>query len=462
MRVVRPKSLVTRLALWALLLFVISIPVFWALFSRAADEVSRDVVDTRILEFADQVRGFWASSQADGSGNIATRAGLGGPDVGWVWQISPEGQRPGRSELLRLMGSTLPVHQETETGKFILSYSETPLGQMRLAERIVYEIPPVSAEQDAPEKILVHYVVGIDMERYGGYVHEHAARLRNLALLAVVPVSLALFGMLGVIILLIRRDFQHVGDAMHAYEGGEADDIKGHFPKELQGLVDHMNRLLNQNMKLVERTRKYVSKIAHDINHPLAVMKNGLNSEEPDRNLLNRQIERMAGLVDRYSSLARAIGPEGQSGKQTAIAALLQDVAEGFSIVYRRTPLKIDCTCDEKLMFPIPPHDLEAMVSNLVSNSHKFADSRVCLSARLLDGNLIVSVEDDGPGIPEDEREGALNWGKRLDEAAPGTGFGLSIVKDIADLYEGDLQLGASKLGGLKVDVVIPDGQKTR
>lgn len=76
------------------------------------------------------------------------------------------------------------------------------------------------------------------------------------------------------------------------------------------------------------------------------------------------------------------------------------------------------------------------------------------------DGNLIVSVEDDGPGIAEDEREKALNWGKRLDEAAPGTGFGLSIVTDIADLYEGQLQLGDSEIGGLKVDIIIPGAQK--
>jgi len=456
MQVSRPKSLVTRLTLWALLLFVISIPVFWGLFSRAVDQVSRDVVDTRILEFADQVRGFWASNQANGNPNIASRAGLGGPDVGWVWQITVNSGQTSRSELLRLMGVSLPSDEEKPGDVFLLKHVRTVLGPMRLAERVVNEIPPFVPEEGEAETIRVHYVVGIDMERYSGYVEEHAGRLRNLALLAVVPVSLVLLGMLAVIIFLIRRDFQQVGDAMHGYEAGETDDIQGHFPKELQSLVDHMNRLLGQNMKLVERTRKYVSKIAHDINHPLAVMKNGLKGEKTDRNLMSRQVERMAGLVDRYSSLARAIGPEGQSGRQTAIAELLEDVAEGFSILYRRTPLRIDCHCEGNLTFPIPQHDLEAMVSNLVSNAHKFADSEVRLGARIEEGNLIVSVEDDGPGIPEEDREGALNWGKRLDEAAPGTGFGLSIVKDIADLYEGTFTLGASDMGGLKVDILIP------
>ena len=455
MKGARPKSLVTRLALWALLLFVVSIPVFWGLFSRAVDNVSRDVVDTRILEFADQVRGFWVSAEASSDGAIVTGAGMGGADVGWVWQITPDGQPSRQSELLQLMRVSLPTREKTATPSFQIHSTDTDLGQMRLAERIINEVPPFSENKETPESVRVHYVVGIDTERYNAYVEEHASRLRNLALLVVVPVSLVLLGMLSLIILIIRRDFQNVGGAMHRYEDAQTDDIKGDFPKELQALVDQMNRLLSQNTKLVERTRKYVSKIAHDINHPLAVMKNGLTGTV-DKDLLARQIERMEGLVDRYSSLARAIGPEGQAGRLTEIAKLLKDVAEGFTILYRRTPLTIECEVNEDLVFPIPRHDLEAMISNLVSNAHKNAESRIRLSADLVEDTLRVRVEDDGPGIPEDQRATALNWGKRLDEAPPGTGFGLSIVQDIADLYQGDIELGVSELGGLKAEIRIP------
>ena len=457
MAVVRPKSLVTRLVLWALVLFTISVPLFWGLFSRAVDGVSRDVVDTRILEFADQVRGFWASAKAAGTSNIPSAVGLGGPDVGWVWQISTEGRKPYRSELLHLMNASLPISEKEPRQAFSLHNTNTALGRMRLAERVIDEIPPFPGRDGEPKKIRVHYVVGIDIERYHSYVEEHAARLRSLAVLAVVPVSLVLLGMLAFIIMVIRRDFQHVGDAMRRYEDAETEGISGDFPKELQGLVDQMNRLLTQNMKLVGRTRKYVSKIAHDINHPLAVMKNGLTGEV-DKKLLARQVDRMAGLVDRYSSLARAIGPEGQTGRQTLIAEVLKDVAEGFTILYRRTPLAIECVCDENLIFPIPRHDLEAMISNLISNAHKFAETRVRLSARMVENSLQVGVEDDGPGIPAEQREAAFNWGKRLDEAPPGTGFGLSIVKDIADLYGGSISLSVSELGGLKVDISIPRG----
>lgn len=452
-----PKSLVARLGLWAFLLFVISIPLFWVLYSSAAVGVSREVVDTRIIEFADQVRGYWASSQSPGAGRGVQNpnVGIGGPDIGWVWQISVNGKVADRSPLLTLSATQLPVNITEAGTKFTLQTLNTPLGEMRLAERIIREIPPVRPGRPAPEALNVHYVVGIDIARYGDYVEQHSARLGNLAVLAVIPVSLVLLGMLAFIILVIRRDFRRVADAMHTYEAGETEGITGKFPGEIEGLVSQMNRLLHQNMKLVERTRKYVSKIAHDINHPLAIMKNGLQGDV-DKDLLGRQVDRMAGLVDRYSSLARAIGPDGVAGRETRIAEMMRDVAEGFSIMYRRNPLAIDSECDPELSFQAPRHDLEAMVSNLVSNSHKFAETRIVLSARLEESNLVLCVEDDGPGIADSEYEAALNWGKRLDEAPPGTGFGLSIVKDIADLYQGEMILGRSNLGGLKVDIVLP------
>lgn len=219
-----------------------------------------------------------------------------------------------------------------------------------------------------------------------------------------------------------------------------------------------MNRLLRQNAVLIERTRKYVSKIAHDINHPLAILKNALAGEAPDKTLMTKQLDRMESLVDRYVSLAKAVGPEGLGGRQTTdIKASLQDAADGFSLLFRRTPLTISVDCPDGLTFPIPKHDLEAMISNLTSNAHKYADSEAVLRAVLDDdGTLVLSVEDDGPGIPDDQRNAALNWGKRLDEAPPGAGFGLSIVGDIADLYQGRLVLGRSMLGGLKVDILIP------
>lgn len=456
-----PVSLVGRIALWALVLFAVSSLLFWALFGAATREVSREVVDTRLIQFADQLRGYWASRVAGvgsrpGAGTApAPNPELGSPDVGWVWQISEAGTVIDRSQLLRLTRTSLKYRVDGPSPDFAITDAVTPLGPMRIAERIVDEVPPFAEEGAAPQRIQVHYLVGMTLEQYEDDVAQHKDRLRRLFLLALIPVILAVFGMLAVIVLVLRRDLGRVAGAMEAYEDGNAETIDGRFPTEIQRLVDRMNGLLHQNALLIDRTRKYVSKIAHDINHPLAIMKNGLTGAV-DKDQLQRQVDRMAGLVDRYSSLARAIGPEGQVERQTDIADLLRDVADGFSILYRRTPLDIAVECPDGLMFSVARHDMEAMVSNLVSNAHKFANERVLLSASRANGGLIVTVEDDGPGISAEQRDAALNWGGRLDEAPPGTGFGLSIVRDIVALYDGDMRLDGSEMGGLKVEIELP------
>ncbi len=79
------------------------------------------------------------------------------------------------------------------------------------------------------------------------------------------------------------------------------------------------------------------------------------------------------------------------------------------------------------------------------------------MSADTYSDGLRLRVEDDGPGIPEAEMETAFNWGQRLDQAPPGTGFGLSIVRDIVDLYEGRITPGRSDtLGGLRIEIDLP------
>ncbi|MGB0671737.1 MAG: sensor histidine kinase [Rhodospirillales bacterium] len=450
------RSLIGRLALWAVALTAIGLPIFWGLFQGAVAKVSADVVDTRLLEFSDQVRGYWASSRlgrgsAGPDENLPTST-LGGPDVGWVWQITEDGRVYDQSDLLRLTGEVLKPGLDEAKSAFTLRNAQTPLGPMRLAERIVEEVPPFG---EGAKPVRVHYLVGIGRDRYADYVDRHAQRLHPLALLATIPVALVITGMMVVIILALRRELNRFARAMDAYEAGRTRTIVGRFPRELQRLVSRMNGLLDQNAKLIERTRKYVSKIAHDINHPLAVLKNGL-AGDIDRAKLKRQVDRMAGLVDRYSSLARAIGPEGAEARRTEVRPALDDVAEGFSIVYRRNPLQITVDCACGLDFVVARHDLEAMVSNLVSNAHKYAETTVEIWAGLEGSTLVVRVDDDGPGIAPEAREAAFNWGKRLDEAPPGTGFGLTIVYDIVALYEGEVRLDTAPLGGLRAEIRLP------
>ena len=96
----------------------------------------------------------------------------------------------------------------------------------------------------------------------------------------------------------------------------------------------------------------------------------------------------------------------------------------------------------------------------MLENACKWCRRRV--RARALsggDGFLLVSVDDDGPGLPPDQREAVLRRGARLDESAPGSGLGLSIVDELAKAYGGSVQLGESALGGLRVELRLPEAE---
>ena len=69
---------------------------------------------------------------------------------------------------------------------------------------------------------------------------------------------------------------------------------------------------------------------------------------------------------------------------------------------------------------------------------------------------MVLTVSDDGPGIPEEAAEALLQRGMRLDESTPGHGIGLAVVKDIAQSYGGRLKIGRSALGGAEITVSIP------
>ncbi len=102
------------------------------------------------------------------------------------------------------------------------------------------------------------------------------------------------------------------------------------------------------------------------------------------------------------------------------------------------------------------------MVGNLIDNAGKWASSRVSILVRAAPpsehapAQIVLMVDDDGPGLPEEKRIEATKRGRRLDETKPGSGLGLSIVVDLAGLYGGSFVLEDSPLGGLRARLVLP------
>ena len=111
---------------------------------------------------------------------------------------------------------------------------------------------------------------------------------------------------------------------------------------------------------------------------------------------------------------------------------------------------------DQSHFFRGEAQDLEELLGSLMENAAKWARSKVRVCSRETDDELIITIEDDGEGIPEDKRSDALQAGVRLDQKTPGTGLGLAIATDLAEIYGGTLSLSDSDLGGLCIKCAFP------
>jgi signal transduction histidine kinase len=100
--------------------------------------------------------------------------------------------------------------------------------------------------------------------------------------------------------------------------------------------------------------------------------------------------------------------------------------------------------------------DLDEMLGNLLDNACKWARSKIEIQSAQENGAVVVTVDDDGPGLAPSMRDAVLQRGVRADEAAPGSGLGLAIVRDLAELYRGTISLEDSPLGGLRARLRLP------
>ncbi|CAN5244102.1 sensor histidine kinase [soil metagenome] len=240
---------------------------------------------------------------------------------------------------------------------------------------------------------------------------------------------------------------------------GKAARIERSYPLEIAPLAQQVNRLLDHNQEVVERQRTHVGNLAHALKTPLTVMLAESEGDSgPLADLVRRQTEVMKGQVDHHLRRARAAARAAHGlGERTPVAEVLDEMAVMLERVFQAKDVEIDWRAPDELGFLGERQDLQEILGNLIENACKWSKRRVRISAGASGlGQMIVVVEDDGPGLPQDQREGALKRGARMDEEAPGSGLGLAIVDDLTRAYGGRLTLAASDMGGLKVILELP------
>ena len=253
--------------------------------------------------------------------------------------------------------------------------------------------------------------------------------------------------------------------ALQAVRDGRAERLDSDFPSEVKPLADELNGLLEHTQGVLARARAHVGNMAHALKTPLTVLAN--EGETPSEELpaiVRQQTAQMRRQVDHHLSRARTAGHGSLLLAQVPVAPVLQAIARTLEKLHRGRGLVITATCPAGLSFRGERTDLEEMLGNLSDNACTWAVSQVRIGADMAAATgqggprLVITLEDDGPGIAPELRETLFARGQRADESKPGSGLGLAIVRDIAALYGGDVALADADLGGLKVMLSLPGG----
>jgi signal transduction histidine kinase len=243
-----------------------------------------------------------------------------------------------------------------------------------------------------------------------------------------------------------------------AVRRGKAQRLAETYPSELMPLAQELNALVAHNQEVVERQRTHVGNLAHALKTPISVMIAEAGQRPgPLAEVVTRQAEAMQNQVDHHLRRARAAARTQGQGERTSVAEVLDELTRTLGRIFRDKGVTIDWDADEDLYFLGERQDLLEIAGNAVENACKFGRAKVRVRADASSPErFILQVDDDGPGLPPDRRHEVLQRGARLDETAPGSGLGLSIIDELARAYGGALRLSDSPLGGLRVEADLP------
>jgi signal transduction histidine kinase len=260
---------------------------------------------------------------------------------------------------------------------------------------------------------------------------------------------------------------KRITDSLAAIRSGKAERLAGQFPEEIAPLARETNALIDANKEIVERARTHVGNLAHALKTPLSVMVNEAanRSGDPFADKVLEQADIMRDQVARHLERARLAARLTVIGSITDVAPVVTALARTMEKIHRDRGIAIEVRADDQARFRGERPDLEEMIGNLVDNACKWAASRVAIEVTReqpdpagAEQTLRIVVDDDGRGLLPSEREQVAERGRKLDESKPGSGLGLSIVVELADLYGGELKLGTAPLGGLRAELVLPAG----
>lgn len=392
--------------------------------------------------------------------------------VGLVYKVTAE--RAGRQSMDDLMKSSLylirselreiPPRDWNKTinkldWNLSFKFHIEPLGKRQLAPELEKklrngEIVALDSEYSFIQRIpRSHYVLAVGPIPYLFYLHE--MRLLDLALLLFIGLSLAL-----PVFLWMRphwQDLLRLENAAQRLGEGHLEE-RTHFEttSSLHRLGVAFNQMADNINTLIVSKKQLIDGIAHELRTPLVRLRYRLamsdNLSESEQTALNRDIEQLEGLIDELLTYARLDRPQVETHLEAIdLPKWLAERIADIQMIHPEHEITLDIP-HEGDFGAVDLRLMERVLDNLVNNALRYSEKRLRVGLWFDGNNACLQVEDDGPGIPPEERERIFEPFVRLDpsrdRATGGCGLGLAIVYSIAQAYQGTISASGSSLGG--------------
>ncbi|MBR5154074.1 MAG: hypothetical protein IKW57_04775 [Alphaproteobacteria bacterium] len=256
-------------------------------------------------------------------------------------------------------------------------------------------------------------------------------------------------------IIMHTRSIRRIARAASRF--GRGLDAPGFVPTGSQEIREAATSMITMKERLdrYNRTRTdMLNAVSHDLKSPLARMRLAIETDTATNADLIRDIDRMTEMVNGYLAFARGETPEIEQATELPpmLIRIARDAAPNKEIITEFP--------DVPVQFYARPMALARAFSNVIENAARYAKNRIKISEHDTEDMVEITIEDDGPGIPDNRKKDALRPFVRLDDArgtdTGGTGLGLSIAQTAIENHGGQLFLENSDMGGLRVRIVLP------
>ncbi|HEV2552857.1 MAG TPA: ATP-binding protein [Bosea sp. (in: a-proteobacteria)] len=264
--------------------------------------------------------------------------------------------------------------------------------------------------------------------------------------------------LLTIAVLFLRNQIRPIlklADAAEAFGKGRDAEFRPRGAREVRRAGNAFIEMKRRVERAVGERTTMLNGVSHDLRTILTRFKLSLALLERSSEIeaLEKDVDEMARMLEDYLAFAR--GDAGETAIETDIRGLLEELKSDAERQGHQTELTV---VGDPLVV-VRPDAFRRLMTNLVSNAARYGD-RIAIRATHDARYLIVMIDDDGPGIPQEQREEVFRPFFRLDEArnvdSGGTGLGLAIARDIARAHGGDIMLNDSPLGGLRATVRLP------